>query len=164
MFDEQVAPRLRQVGGRGRVIVHHKINLFGKGESDIEADGARPDRARPHPRGRHHRLRRHDQLPDQPPRGTTEDEARRAIEPTLATIRERFGDLVVGEGTVDVVEAVVALLARTADHPGDRRVVHRRPDRPPDHRGSPASARSIPAGSSATPTRPRSTSWASPPR
>ena len=37
MFDEQVVPRLRQMGGLGRVIVHHKINLFGKGESDIEA-------------------------------------------------------------------------------------------------------------------------------
>jgi len=45
--------------------------------------------------------------------GETEDEARRAIEPTLATIRDRFGDLVVGEGAVDVVDAVVALLEKT---------------------------------------------------
>ncbi len=38
MFDEQVLPRLRQEGLAGRVVVHHKINMFGKGESDIEAD------------------------------------------------------------------------------------------------------------------------------
>jgi len=47
------------------------------------------------------------------PKTDTEDEARRALEPTLATIRERFGSLVVGEGSVDVVDAVVALLAET---------------------------------------------------
>src|SRR5262249_38310075 len=38
MFDEEVAPRLRALGGSARVILHHKINLFGKGESDIEVD------------------------------------------------------------------------------------------------------------------------------
>src|SRR4051794_2210175 len=38
MFDEQVVPRVRGLGAAGRVIVHHKINLFGKGESEVEAD------------------------------------------------------------------------------------------------------------------------------
>ena len=37
MFREQVVPRLRQEGWISEVIVHRKINLFGKGESDIEA-------------------------------------------------------------------------------------------------------------------------------
>ena len=37
MFAEQVVPRLRQEGWSERVIVHRKINLFGKGEADIEA-------------------------------------------------------------------------------------------------------------------------------
>ena len=37
MFREQVVPRLRQEGFIERVIVHRKINLFGKGESDIES-------------------------------------------------------------------------------------------------------------------------------
>ena len=37
MFDEQVVPRLRQEGWVERVFVHRKINLFGKGEADIEA-------------------------------------------------------------------------------------------------------------------------------
>jgi nicotinamide-nucleotide amidase len=112
MFDEQVVPRLRQMSGLGRVIVHHKINLFGKGESDIEA--AAFDLTA---RGR---------TPEVgitasdatisfrvTAEGDTEDEARRALEPTIATIRQRFGDLVVGEGSVDVADAAVALLMQT---------------------------------------------------
>jgi competence/damage-inducible protein CinA-like protein len=111
MFEEQIAPRLRHVEGRGRVIVHRKINLFGKGESDIEA--AALDLTA---RGR---------SPEVgitvseatisfriSAEGDTEDEARRAMESTVATIRDRFGTLIVGEESVDVVDAVVALLAR----------------------------------------------------
>ena len=37
MFREQVVPRLRQEGFVERIIVHRKINLFGKGEADIES-------------------------------------------------------------------------------------------------------------------------------
>ena len=37
MYHEQVVPRLKQAGLVERVCVHRKINLFGKGESDIEA-------------------------------------------------------------------------------------------------------------------------------
>jgi nicotinamide-nucleotide amidase len=112
MFDEQVVPRLRQMAGLGRVIVHHKINLFGKGESDLEA--AALDLTA---RGRtpevgitasdatiSFRIRAE---------GDTEDAARRAMLPTLATIRERFGDLIVGDGPVDVVDAAVLLLSQT---------------------------------------------------
>ena len=36
MFHDEVVPRLRRLGYGGRFIVHRKINLFGKGESDIE--------------------------------------------------------------------------------------------------------------------------------
>ena len=43
--------------------------------------------------------------------GTTEDEARQMIEPTAKLIYERFGSLVVGEGSDDVAEATVAQLA-----------------------------------------------------
>jgi nicotinamide-nucleotide amidase len=112
MFDEQVGPRLRQSGATSRVFVHHKINLFGKGESDIEADALD--------------LTARGRTPEVgitaseatisfriSADGETEDEARRALEPTIATIRDRFGTLVVGEGSVDVVDAVVALLAET---------------------------------------------------
>ena len=45
--------------------------------------------------------------------GATEEEALRLIEPTAALIHERFGSLILGEGTDDVAEALVAQLART---------------------------------------------------
>jgi nicotinamide-nucleotide amidase len=112
MFDEQVLPRLRQMSGLGRVIVHHKINLFGKGEADIEAAaldltarGRTPEVGITASEGtisfRITAL------------GATEEEARRALEPTLATIRERFGELVVGDGSINVADAAVALLMTT---------------------------------------------------
>ncbi len=37
MFHGQVVPRLKQMGVIERVTVHRKINLFGKGESDLES-------------------------------------------------------------------------------------------------------------------------------
>ena len=37
MFEEQVLRRLKQEGLASRVIVHRVINLFGRGESDIES-------------------------------------------------------------------------------------------------------------------------------
>ena len=37
MFRDQVVPRLRENGLISLVTVHRKINLFGKGESEIEA-------------------------------------------------------------------------------------------------------------------------------
>ena len=37
MFHGQVVPRLKQLGVIERVTVHRKINLFGKGESDLES-------------------------------------------------------------------------------------------------------------------------------
>jgi nicotinamide-nucleotide amidase len=112
MFDEQVLPRLRQLGMTGRVVVHHKINLFGRGESDIEADALD--------------LTARGRVPEVgitasdatisfrvTAEGADEAEARRLMEPTLALIRARFGPLIVGEGSEDVADAVVAQLART---------------------------------------------------
>ena len=55
------------------------------------------------------------------------------IEPTAELIYERFGSLVVGEGTDDVPEATVAQLAAQRRDPGHGRVVHRRHGRPHDH-------------------------------
>ena len=37
VFQGQVVPRLRKLGVIERVTVHRKINLFGRGESDIES-------------------------------------------------------------------------------------------------------------------------------
>jgi nicotinamide-nucleotide amidase len=112
MFDEQVLPRLRQLGMTGRVVVHHKINLFGRGESDIEADALD--------------LTARGRVPEVgitasdatisfrvTAEGADEAEARRLMEPTLALIRARFGPLIVCEGSEDVADAVVAQLART---------------------------------------------------
>ncbi|WP_422925990.1 competence/damage-inducible protein A [Singulisphaera sp. PoT] len=112
MFEEQVAPRLRGIGGQGRVIVHRKINLFGRGESELEADAMDLTA-----RGRHPEvgITAHDATISfrVTAEGTSEAEALRAIEPTIALIRERFAELIVGEGTEDVAEALVAQLVRT---------------------------------------------------
>lgn len=112
MFDEEVAPRLRALGGPGRVILHHKINLFGKGESDIEADAMDLTA-----RGRNPEIgiTAHDSTISFRIRaeGDDEAEARLALVPTLELIRSRFGDLIVGEGADDVAEAFLAQLIRT---------------------------------------------------
>jgi nicotinamide-nucleotide amidase len=111
MFDEQVVPRLKAAGLVGRSIVHHKINMFGKGESDIEAQaldltvrghvpevGITASKATISFRVRGE--------------GADEAEAMASIADTLAQIRERFGPLIVGEGEEDVVEGLVAELKR----------------------------------------------------
>lgn len=112
MFDEQVVPRLRSQGRVTRVIVHRVISLFGKGESEIES--AALDLTA---RGR------------RPEVGVTVSdatisfrvccdgadgaEALHDIEPTLAIIRERFADLIIGESEgVDVADALVDQLRR----------------------------------------------------
>jgi nicotinamide-nucleotide amidase len=112
MFDDQIVPRLRERGLASRQIVHRKINLFGKGESEIEAQALDLT-----PRGR---------VPEVgitaseatisfriAAEADSQDEANRLIEPTAALIYERFGDLIVGEGLEDVVDAMVKELART---------------------------------------------------
>jgi nicotinamide-nucleotide amidase len=110
MFQEQVVPRLRQNGWVSRVTVHRKINLFGKGESEIEAQAMDlTARGRVPEVG----ITAHDSTISFriSASGTTEDEARRIIEPTAQLIYERFGSLLVGEGSDDVPEATVAQLA-----------------------------------------------------
>ena len=95
-----------------KFIAHRKINLFGKGESDVEADALD--------------LTARGRIPEVgitasqatiafriAAEGATEAEARAAIEPTASLIYERFADLIVGEGTDDVAEALARELART---------------------------------------------------
>jgi nicotinamide-nucleotide amidase len=110
MFRDQVVPRLRQSGLVNLITVHRKINLFGKGESEIEAQamdltarGRVPDVG----------ITAHDSTISFRITATapTEEEARLLIEPTAKLIYERFGSLVVGEGSGDVPEAVAADLA-----------------------------------------------------
>jgi nicotinamide-nucleotide amidase len=112
MFDEQVLPRLRELGLVTRVIIQRKINLFGKGESEIEAEaldltarGRNPEVGiTAHEATISFRISAS---------GATEEEAQCAMAPTVAAIRERFAHLIIGEGTDDVPEAVFAQLART---------------------------------------------------
>ena len=112
MFEDEVVPRLRRLGHGGRRIMHRKINLFGKGESDIESQAMDLT-----VRGR---------IPEVGITasdatisfritgvGDTEEEAMRQTDATAALIYERFSSLVVGEGTEDVAEGLFALLART---------------------------------------------------
>jgi nicotinamide-nucleotide amidase len=112
MFEEQVAPRLRGLGAGDQVIVHRKINLFGKGESDVEAKALDLTA-----RGRKPEVGITVSEATISFRivgeGATEDDARAMSEPTAAAIYERFGSLVVGEGTEDVVDALVRELSRT---------------------------------------------------
>ncbi len=112
MFREQVVPRLRQNGFIDRVIVHRKINLFGKGEADIEsqaldltARGREPEVG----------ITAHDATISFRITASraTEEEARNLIEPTARLIYERFGTLVLGEGSTDLPEALFAELVRT---------------------------------------------------
>jgi len=111
MFDEQVAPRLRGLGAGDRVIVHRKINLFGRGESDVEAKaldltarGRRPEVGITVSEATiSFRI-----LGE----GANEADALAQIEPTAATIYERFGPLIVGEGAEDVVDALLRELAK----------------------------------------------------
>ena len=112
MFDDQVVPLLRREGWAARRIVHRKINLFGKGESEVEAEALD--------------LTARGRVPEVgitaseatisfriAAEADTEEEARRSLEPTAALIYERFGDLIVGEGPEDVVDALVLELRRT---------------------------------------------------
>lgn len=112
MFRHEVVPRLREHGVIQRVFVHRKINLFGKGESEIEAQALD--------------LTARGRLPEVGITahdgtisfrilgwGNTVEEAEQMIKPTAELIYERFGSLVVGEGSDDVAEGLVAQLART---------------------------------------------------
>ncbi|MGC8640083.1 MAG: competence/damage-inducible protein A [Isosphaeraceae bacterium] len=112
MFTEQVLPRMRARGWINRIIIYRKINLFGRGESDIEAqamDLTARDRVpevgiTAHDSTISFRIRGEGQTPE---------EALRQTEPTAAIIYQRFGNLVVGEGSTDVADALVSQLART---------------------------------------------------
>ena len=146
MFDEQVVPRLQPAGWIGRVIVHRKINLFGRGESDIEAEALDlTARGRVPEVG----ITAHDATISFRIRAEGADRgrgpARRPSRP-LAMIRERFGDLIARRGDRRRRRGRRRRARPHRRHPGHGRVVHRRPDRPPDHRHRRASARTILGG------------------
>ena len=114
MFEEQVEPRLRALGVGSSRIVHRVIPLFGKGEAEIEAMALDlTARGRDPEVG----ITAHDATISfrVSTAGATEAEALARLEPTLALIRERFGDLVLGESeSIDVPDAAVNELARAS--------------------------------------------------
>jgi nicotinamide-nucleotide amidase len=113
MYEEQVRPRLLQRRPTGRVLVHRVIHLFGKGESEIEAEaldltirGRRPEVG----------ITASDATISFRVScdGASEAEALAEMQPTLDAIRQRFGELIVGEAEgEDVPEALARELART---------------------------------------------------
>jgi nicotinamide-nucleotide amidase len=112
MFLEQVLPRMRQHKWITRMILHRKINLFGRGESDIESEAMDlTARGRVPEVG----ITAHDSTISFriACEGSTDEEALLQTESTARLIYERFGSLVIGEGSTDIPEAVAAQLERT---------------------------------------------------
>ena len=110
MWYDSVAPAIQAAVPGSRVVRHHLIKCFGVGESQLEAQ--LPDLIR---RGRDPRV------------GITVSEAtitlritasgddeqacQEKIEPTVATIRDCVGDLMFGEGDVELQHVVAQLLS-----------------------------------------------------
>ena len=106
MFDDQVVPHIKVLSGdSARVVVRRKINTFGRGESEIEAEALD--------------LTARGRIPEVgitaseatisfriAASGSTEAEAREAIQPTVDLIYQRFGDWIVGEDDQDVAYAL----------------------------------------------------------
>lgn len=107
MFDEQAGPRIiRLLGADSRVILTRKINLFGKGESDIEAQALDLTA-----RGRAPEIGITASDATISFRivaaGASAAEAQALLESSAQLIYDRFPDLIVGEGEDDVAEALV---------------------------------------------------------
>ena len=111
MVEEQLIPRLRESGKLGSVRCYRVINMFGRGESEIEADaldltarGREPEVG----------ITASDATISFriSAEGATEADAWAATEPTARLIYERFGDLILGEGDVDVVQALILELQK----------------------------------------------------
>jgi nicotinamide-nucleotide amidase len=109
MFNDQVRPRLSQMGLSGGVMVERKINCFGAGESAIEEKLME--------------LTRRGQTPEVGitvsdatislrilARAATLTEAQSQIDPVAKIIREKLGSFVFGVDEEELQDAVIALL------------------------------------------------------
>lgn len=110
MYREQVVPRLSAMGLAQQVTRIRKINMFGRGESEIEADALDlTSRGRvPEVGITAHQATISFRIFS---RGSTPEIADEIARPTVETIYERFADLIIGEGDDDLEEAVFAALA-----------------------------------------------------
>jgi nicotinamide-nucleotide amidase len=110
MFHETVVPAVTAQSGRPQVIRHRRIKCFGAGESHVEQ--MLPDLIR---RGRQPSVGITVHAATITLRitamGSTPDDCYRAMEPTVATIRQCLDSLVFGEEDDELEDAVVRLLA-----------------------------------------------------
>ncbi len=109
MWSDSVMARLREAGAGQRVIVHRNINTFGAGESRVVEllPGIVGPGRKPHVGINASKATIILRITAE---GATEEECHAAIEPIVASIREKLGDLVFGEGTEGLQHAVVRLL------------------------------------------------------
>ena len=109
MWRQTVSADIRNLDAGLGTVRHRNINCFGGGESQIEE--MLPDLIR---RGRQPRVgitaSKATIILRITAQGATDQECDAAIEPTVATIRQRLGNLVFGEGRDELEDAVVRLL------------------------------------------------------
>lgn len=111
MFREQVLPRLAGLGLAQQVTRIRKINMFGRGESEIEADALDlTARGRVPEVG----ITAHDATISFRifARGETPEIADEIARPTVEAIYSRFADLIIGENDEEIEHAVFAELVR----------------------------------------------------
>lgn len=113
MYREQVVPRLSARGLAQQVTRIRKINMFGRGESEIEADALDlTSRGRiPEVGITAHQATISFRIFS---RGSTPDVADEIARPTVESIYERFAELIIGEGDEDLDEAVFKALNERA--------------------------------------------------
>jgi len=111
MWHGTLVHELRKIGAGQQVIAHRRINCFGAGESQTEA--MLPDVVR---RGREPRVgitaSQATIIFRIRATGATEEAARAAMEPVVATMRKCLGNLVFGEEDDELQDAVLRLLRR----------------------------------------------------
>ena len=139
MMDEQVLPRLEARADRkGQIVRARLLRTFGMGESTLDAE--LHDVAAGGDVSLGFRTAFPDNYLRPLARGATAEEAEAKLDRVCAVIRERLGELVYGEGDETMEEVTGRAAGRARRHRRGGRVLHRRADRPEDHRRAGSSA------------------------